>query len=556
MINKKTKKIISILLSFALLLGVGVTSLWAAAGDVIDPNKDVTLTVQKYLTTVQPDGTIPADGITDPGLSNSELKVGKGVTFKLTKLKDVGPGTSVTSYTADSGFTPLMGVTNGEGRIVWNKDDGLKQGYYLLEETDSPYNGTISSNNPTGIFAATSAPSIITLPFGVQTNGTTSYNYDVTVFPKNVGDVNKKTVLNGDNVYKPGDPVEWDIQTFINSQLVTKYEIRDQLDERLDYTSVSVYLNVQGKTFDVNDPSTYVVMEAGTDYSVTPSSPTTDGPLVTVLLTTAGLEKAKDNKVSTAHTIVKTKVNSKVLQVSQDGAIVNNAEVTFNNGTGTDETMDIATSAEVTLTSIEITVIDKDGTPIIKQADGMSITVGSANGAQFKVAMTKNDAIAGKFLQKDGTVAVNGINDFVLTTDHQGKAYASGIPYTETTVTGGKLEKINLYLVETRAPQGYELNVVQGLLGLQPAVIEFELKLANAPRTITDPTNPLKTITYYEFSDAQSVTNYKSGDPDGGGHFNLPITGGVGTIMFTVGGLALILLAVIIFMKTRKKSGA
>ena len=515
MYSKKTKKVFSILLTFALLLGFGISNIQAAPGDVLDPNHAVSLTIQKYLTPVAP--SVPGDGVTAPGAG---MKPGSGVDFTLYKLTGVDENTIVeddTTYAVDAGFMPLTGTTDSNGVITWTtKDNGLVQGFYLLVETFSPYDGTKSAANPEGILAAIAASTIVTLPFA----NSTEYLYDVKVFPKNVGDANKKTVNNANNVYKPGDTLEWTLETVINYQKVQSYKITDQLDSRLDYNGVTVSMVTPAGI-------TPVPLSAGTDYTVTPASPTADGPEVTVTLTAAGLAKVKDNKAYAIRTVVTTTINMSAFSLDDDGNIIfNNAEITFDNGKGSEETVNIPTSAHVTLASLTLDKINREGDKL--------------EGAEFRIAATEAKALAGNFL-KDSSG-----NELVLTTDRNGYAFVSGIPYEEfTTDAAGETVSVTIYLVETKAPDGYDLPLKQSLLGgVQPAVFKTTLT-QGASTTITDPLTGDE-ITYTPFTSGVTITNAKG--------FELPLTGGSGTIIFTAAGLILILGATFILFRTRKSA--
>lgn len=492
MISKKTKKVVSVLLSLMLMLSIGVTNVFAAPGDVPDTTKPVTLTVQKYLT---PDtSTVPGDGVTPPIGQN--VKPGAGVEFKLTQLQNVDDSTTVIN--CDRTQTVLTKKTDANGQIKWTATDGLTQGYWLLEEISSPYAGV-----------AKAASSIITLPYGMKGTNGTEYNYNVTVFPKNIGDVdvNTKTVEELDNVYKPGDSVEWTIETVINSKDVVKYAIKDVLDSRLDYSSVDVSLIVPGGAPELLTQN---------DYDVT-----TNGNTITVALNASGLAKVASTQATAIRTVVKTKINMTAFTTGNgEDVIVNNAQLIFTNQGGSEETVNIEEPAVITLASLEITKVDPDGKAL--------------EGAEFKIAATEADAVAGDFL-KDSNGA-----EVILKTGKDGKAYASGIPFTEFTPANGQIDSVTIYLVETKAPEGYALPQDLTLSGMQARVYTVTLKQG---QSVTN-----GGVTYTKFTAGEKIVNKNI--------FTLPITGGAGTIIFTVIGLVLIIGAAVVLFKTRKKEAA
>jgi fimbrial isopeptide formation D2 family protein/LPXTG-motif cell wall-anchored protein len=515
MITKKTKTIVSVLMSLALVLGMGILNVWAESSDVIDPNKPVTLTVNKYLSPEE--SIILGDGYTAPTAPN--LKPGPGVTFTLTKLMNADENTTVDNCIPAVPPMQLTGVTDANGQIKWNSSHGLTQGFYLLEETATPYNGVKSPQNPDGFLAPMCGPSIVTLPFGMQgADNSTVYNYDVIVYPKNVGGINTKTVQELDNVYKPGDIVTWDIKTVISSQIVKEYAIIDKLDSRLNYEGAEVSMMMPGNQF--------LPLTAGTDYTATLNAATNE---LVVKLEAAGLDKVKLNRAIAINTIITTKIKLSAFTNEQgelDDAIVNGAFLDFTNDGHylDDNKVPIPESASVTLSSLDLLKVSKDDLQPLANAE-------------FKIAATEADALAGNFLR-------NNNGEVVLRTDSNGQAFASGIPYSEV-VRGqdGNIESINVYLVETKAPEGYVLPQKTSLLGgVQPVVFKVELEQGQS-EVVTDP-NTGNTVTYTKFTGSAEITNNKP--------FNLPLTGGIGTVIFTVGGLALILGAVLLLWKSRK----
>lgn len=121
----------------------------------------------------------------------------------------------------------------------------------------------------------------------------------------------------------------------------------------------------------------------------------------------------------------------------------------------------------------------------------------------------------------------------------------------DTQITGvdgtavfAKLEQGEYKLVETRAPNGYN--------DLRDP-IEFTVTANNLPGTVTDGS---ETITWTTNNDAVVDT-----DNDGilettilnSKGFALPVTGGIGTAIFSVGGCALIAAGMFVFLKSRKK---
>ncbi|MCL1791856.1 MAG: SpaH/EbpB family LPXTG-anchored major pilin [Peptococcaceae bacterium] len=470
MISKRTKKTVSILLALALLLGFGVSNVWADPDGSYDPDRSVSLTVVKYLTSTEP--MVPGDGYPRNDLSGT---LADGVEFTLYKLTDdildvdlADILDDLDSY-LDADFDPLVALTGDDGTlgtIVW---DELDWGYYLLMETDSPFFPKYSM----------AAPSIITLPY---TNQSGSFLYDVTVYPKNVGGDYTKTVEDVDNVYKPGDTVNWTIETFINYETVQSYKIEDQLDSRLVFEGVTITLpNGEELVLD-------------TDFTATCDSDN----LVTITLLNPGFAKIKLAEATKLTTVIETTISDDAFVEDGEDFISNDATL-FNNGA---EVYIPPTS--ITLASLTIYKTNKSEAPL--------------SGAKFNIAATYEDALAGDFLSAEDYVTVDGM------------IYIVGIPYEVFAIDGDdNITSVTVWVVETQAADGYVLP--------QHPIFEVTLTKSAAPVTIDD-------VTYYSFTGSDTIVNNRP--------FELPKTGGIGTIIFTVVGLILISGAAVLLIRTRK----
>lgn len=124
-------------------------------------------------------------------------------------------------------------------------------------------------------------------------------------------------------------------------------------------------------------------------------------------------------------------------------------------------------------------------------------------GAKFKIYPTQADANAKTNALKD---PVNPANDWEIITDTVGKAPFNGLSHG------------TFWLVETQAPAGYNL-------------------LA-APVIVVIPDDSTAII-------VQEIANNRG--------FTLPVTGGTGTLFFTIGGLLLIAVAIVFFIFSKRK---
>ncbi len=128
-------------------------------------------------------------------------------------------------------------------------------------------------------------------------------------------------------------------------------------------------------------------------------------------------------------------------------------------------------------------------------------------GAEFKIADSEANAKAGKFIKDE-----NGEDITLKTVEGTGLAECYGLTFG------------TYYLVETQAPQDEETGKYYNLL--------------NAPKEIT--------ISEESYDNEPTVIVNKLG-------FELPGTGGIGTLIFTLGGIILITIGIIFYKKNSKE---
>lgn len=128
---------------------------------------DYSLTIYKYkqdpIDPNNPDGT-GADGQTATG------ETVEGVTFELTKTHAFDPATS--KWTEVTGATAITGTTDATGKIVFTADQGLELGRYEVQETAGPANVVLNTTKYS-----------VDIPM-TSDNGT-DLNYQVAIYPKN-----------------------------------------------------------------------------------------------------------------------------------------------------------------------------------------------------------------------------------------------------------------------------------------------------------------------------------------------------------------------------------
>lgn len=523
---KKLKRINAILLALVMVLGIGVNVSADSNTALIDPNKKGSITIHKFddngESTEDNESVFnkPGDGtlITDTTDLGNPLG---GITFKITLIPDATSNmTVVQAKGAVDAMTAAMtkeelaeyqktGMTSNGG--VYTFAD-IKQGIYLVEE--------VENTMTTGV-----SPFLVSIPM-VDPTDHSSWMYDIHVYPKNTmadGTIDKKVLdENGDkqlSVNKSiGEEVKWVIgMTFpgsianIDAADSSKgyFYITDSLDSRLNFKSVKVEV----VSFDGTSSNELI---AGTDYILTApavgAAGTNDQDIKIDFKTAAGLQKLINTPVDSKIEITVTTVVNETAVTSLATAIMNSAELYFNNEDGdpTDPedpvTPPIEETPEVDLVGIAIKKVDEKGELL--------------DGATFTIYKTMTDAGEGKAILQLGADWTETSGESLAIVDSSPVEYVKGYLY----FSGENMDKLELpsapktkyYIVETKVPNGYDL---------------------------------LNTIHELECGTTTTITNIKSPG------FTLPITGGSGTLLFTIIGIALIggAVTLLVVLKKRKR---
>lgn len=496
------KKICAILL--AMLLVIGFLPATSTAETL--PEKG-TLVIHKYIM----DNTVEA-GQPGNGTENVNIPVGaepiEGIVFNLYKVEAAADGSypgdgpyTVTATTVTDGNGNTFGIAAAATPAVTTLEDGsataadLPMGIYLaVEQADAR-------------IAVPAAPFVVSVPMADPNNAGAWLN-PVHVYPKNESIAVTKTV--DVDAVQVGSPVVYtitvDVPTTIQDAI--SYAITDQLDAALDFVSATV--KADG-----------VTIVSG--FTVTPTVATTGGPLVKVDFSD---DLASLNGVKQIEVTIHTVVNDSILN-ADDFAISNEAKLEFTNQFGEEKEFssvdnpDLPTQPTIHTAAIQITKTDA--------ATGDSIT--SAD-AKFVIASSKENADARNFLHIDPVT--NKLIDFgeegyaeaqlwEVTTNAEGIALFKGI--LDYTLADETKTYLHYWIMETQAPAG----------GYRPLTDPVEVVFDS---TINESTVPAYTL-------QTTVANSKE--------FTLPNTGGMGTLLFTVGGIALIGLAMILIIVAKKR---
>lgn len=524
--SKKMSRFSAILMTLVMAIGMLSTTTFAAPPLSLQPDKG-TLTIHKYLmddasqagpsndgteVTTLPTDAVPLDGITfklyKVTIATSGPNAGKvpqstgGYTVNTTTNK-------LTSGGIDYDIVYVKDITTADGTGADAKGIGksgdLDKGIYLLvEQEDSRV-------------TSPAAPFVVSVP---MTNAAgDGWITDVHVYPKN----EKMSVTKTPDVtsVEIGQIVTWTIDLPIPSDVkdAKLFDVLDKLDNALDFVPGSV--TVKG-----------LATAAGAGTNITPAnyavttSPHTD--TITGIITdelkvsfdTNGrieLGGYKFLKIT-----FQTKVNKNILD-RINYTVENVAEVDFTNQYGENK------KPKSPVTKVHTAIIG------INKTDAN--TGAALKDAIFQIASSEQNAKDGNFLKKDsaGNIVDFGDpgyataekweakTDMQTTGTYAGKAMAFFKGLRD--YTGPDTAKVysSYWLVETTAPAGYNL-------------------LGEIVKVTFDATTSSEAAAYTLI---QSVLNTKG--------FTLPKTGGMGTVMFAVGGVVLIGMAVILIVTSRKK---
>lgn len=491
--NKFFKKLSAMAMTAVLAAGLLVGT--AAAADLPDPTRKCSITVHKYGTASS--SQTPGDGLQLSGADAAKLGTPlEGVGFTLYKVNPtytVGKSTTPAQALANSTAVGPEKLTNASGELNWTT---LDQGYYVLSET-TPKNGFDKA-----------VDSIITLPYGYTATGT-GFNYDVHVYPKNVNSQPISKEVDKTKIYNVGDTVTWTIYGKVQASLRSaaapytygKYQIDDALDSRLTYTDGSEKLTMMGGSKGNVDllPADYTV-----DKTTTPGT-------VSWVLTNAGIDKVAGDGATSIRVVFNTTINPTATGGSP--SITNGATMKWINDTGAPGTAAVPADMmpTISLASIFITKVDS------------KVSTLDLQGAKFKVASSEINAQSGTYMKNSANVDLiveTGDNPATPAVE-KGWANFTGLPLTPGVIN-------EYFLVETKAPTGYLLQqttfrVTFGVNEKVANVTVLNQKVGDDP---IDPNKPT---------------------------FTLPLTGGTGSILFTIVGILVMAGAGFAIFKSRKR---
>lgn len=499
--KKLWKKLLAV--TTAVMMAITLLPAMANAESTItDPQAKGSLTINKTTNKKDADGKYPGLGGAEFTIYKvASLELGTNGKYKSWKLTTDFARLSLTPDTLGSISTAdleakaneakkiaadLTGQsqTTADGTCETRKGEAtfsnLELGYYLVVETKTPSKYVASK------------PFFVSIPETVTTADGSTWNYNVSVSPKNQGipDTDKvpdkKTVGVGDEVtYTITGPTVPNYDEAYN-ETTLKYEITDTLSTGLTFAKDKADLKVY--TTDVNSP-----LVEDRDYTFEYDSTANK---ITISLI---LSKIRDLKGEAIHVKYTVTVNENAV-VGSDGTI-NKAEVEYtNNPDGTTD----GSKKEVKVYSFKIKINKKkdNGSPL--------------KGATF--GLYRDAACADKIAE--ATSSDDGVINF-------GDA--------------SKLAAGTYYLKELQAPSGYSA-------------------LTSVVKVVISTATPNDNTTYdfkYSMNEGEENNVGEDGvislDITNNKGFNLPATGGMGTYLFTIGGLVIMAGAALLLIASKKR---
>lgn len=575
---KNTKKLLSLILTLVMI--IGVVAPLSAYANVQDNAPKGTVAKDDYQKT-KPEGKtkvivhkLQADsytGVPDEGYPHNggsltqdqlntlgtNVKELDGVTFTYYKLKDAAQlelfKKTPKQYDTTEKVKVVKGVTEVGTITTANKQGAeveLEEGYYWFVESKKPENVSSSKAVPFGISIPVMNQTDIvdgenTIPAG------TVYLNKVHVYPKNVTGTEPtpdKTVgneVNKNESHNVGDLHTWFLQTTIPANIADyeKIVLNDVFYKGLTYKGkVEVYLGYDGITqgkVSLTEGTDYTIVQPAVDKKFTKEiDSTTDVPAdekFSITLTADGIKKLAVNyqTVKDAAADKEVKLYATVQTVINEDAkmgtdIPNEFDLTFKTKDGKEKNKKPDTPPTVNTGGKKFVKVSES--EVTKKLPGAVFALYDGDEqivwTQALIDANKTAIDNGKFCKdENGTPFDNGTPEIgkpiYLQSDTDGLFEIKGLEYSKwekTEVNGTKTEITHNYkLKEVKFPEGYAGN-----------------KDTEIPFTVDKDSYKTDATGYPENThDAQGNMLVKNKD------LTIPPTGGIGTVIFAVAGIAL-----------------
>lgn len=527
----KTRSI-NLFLIAALFLSVllpNVANAYDISGDVANPS----LTIYKY---EQEPGDPQSEGTGESG----QDPVGKplsDVEFTLTQTHAYDSNTDQWTEVTDA--APLVGTTDETGTVVFNQDNGLEMGRYAVKETAGPAHVNL---NPDTFY--------VDVPMTSKDGNT--LNYDVVIYPKN------ETIRGAVELEKLDGETGFALPGVV-------FDLYASNDERLQeglITDNDGFIRVNGLAYgdyyfkEVSAPEDYVIIGDKIPFAITSSGTiqpdgTKEGTVETITIENfkaPHIEKTVNSSKDPLETNRETEFtyNLKIslpedIKDYEEFIVTDNLDNRLNYaGTwyvdGVDDSVFTFNQNGQTLTwtvnnfaalegiqsvTINFTAEIRAGVEVAPIPNDANIDFTNASGTNGK--KTPEPAIviptegSLKIIKQDGQTSSQLAGAAFELRDLDGNVIESGTTDNTGELAWTGLDYGQYQLVETKAPDGYRI---------LKNPIDITINKENSDVTLT-------------------VDNYQS-------DWELPVTGGIGTTLFTLIGLLIMGLALFLYMRRKK----
>ena len=473
--------------------------------------------------------------LTADSTEESELAVSATVGSKTySKIKDILNLSETDQKSVASAFASAVTLTQKVGDAIETAttvdgQDGIAKftnlgvGYYLVVETKTPTDSTGKTKYvaSTPFFVAIPQANTTTKFGETATSPTTSWVYDVVATPKNeevtigkkisgINDAKTEAKNEQQATVKVGDKVEYTIASispkytdeyfaYTDASKLPVYKITDTLSKGLGYQN-DILVKI-GKT----------TLQEGIDKDYTLSKTTNDDSSMTIVITFTQAflknEAYKGKEVIVTYT-------AEVLQSAEiTNPNTNEVSLDYTNKPG-EETKGIPGDVPKVYTyALNVHKKDNSGTNL--------------KDAKFKLYfVTKNESGENVYTQIKNLKDDNG----VIATDSKGNRTLAGLNVGDYA------------LEEVEAPAGYTLLKDKIFFSISDSDIDGRLDEVTEGSTISNVKDKEENNTGYV---QMEVVNNKG--------FNLPATGGMGTYLFTIGGLVIMAGAALLLIASKKR---